>query len=204
MGSDLNLGFHQMTYPAGFAQRYLSGLELWGETLAEPELAAWFDDEREGYANLGYNATSIDDGYEYDELSRYTGWRHLPERRWRHALGLGSATGVEFLPVAGSVDKITIVEPSQQLRAASVGAVALNYAEPQADGSLSFPDGTFDLVVCFGVLHHIAKVSKVIDELSRCTAPGGYLLIREPIISMGDWRRARVGITARERGIPLQ
>jgi hypothetical protein len=30
----------------------------------------------------------------------------------------------------------------------------------------------------------------------------GYMLLREPITSMGDWRKARIGATKRERGIP--
>ena len=37
----------------------------------------------------------------------------------------------------------------------------------------------------------------------RCLKPGGYALVREPIISMGDWRKPRTGLTKRERGIPL-
>ena len=31
----------------------------------------------------------------------------------------------------------------------------------------------------------------------------GYVLIREPIVSLGDWRKPRKGLTKRERGIPL-
>jgi hypothetical protein len=53
------------------------------------------------------------------------------------------------------------------------------------------------------VLHHIPNVSYVIRELYRCLQPGGYALLREPVVSMGDWTRPRPGLTRRERGIPL-
>jgi len=38
----------------------------------------------------------------------------------------------------------------------------------------------------------------------RCTSPRGIVIIRDPIVSMGDWRKKRPGLTKRERGIPLQ
>ena len=54
------------------------------------------------------------------------------------------------------------------------------------------------------VLHHIPNVSEVVAELGRVTKTNGYTLIREPIVSMGDWRYQRKpGLTKRERGIPL-
>ena len=61
----------------------------------------------------------------------------------------------------------------------------------------------FALVTCFGVLHHIPNVSFVMSELGRVLEPGGVMLLREPVISMGDWRKPRRGLTKRERGIPL-
>jgi ubiquinone/menaquinone biosynthesis C-methylase UbiE len=65
-----------------------------------------------------------------------------------------------------------------------------------------FPDETFDLITCISVLHHIPNVSFVLSELCRVLKPDGYLLLREPINSMGDWRTKRPGLTANERGIP--
>jgi SAM-dependent methyltransferase len=75
---------------------------------------------------------------------------------------------------------------------------------PRPTGVLEFSDGAFDLVTVFGVLHHIPNVSFVLSELIRVLKPGGYLIVREPIISMGDWRRPRPGLTKNERGIPLR
>lgn len=41
--------------------------------------------------------------------------------------------------------------------------------------ALSFPDGYFDCVYSFGVLHHIPDVDKVLAEISRVLKPGGVL-----------------------------
>lgn len=46
--------------------------------------------------------------------------------------------------------------------------------------SLSFEDGTFDGVVCFEALGHVAEVERVLDELRRVLRPGGMLLISSP------------------------
>jgi hypothetical protein len=35
-------------------------------------------------------------------------------------------------------------------------------------------------------------------------APGGLFVLREPNSSMGDWRKPRPGMTANERGPPLE
>ena len=65
------------------------------------------------------------------------------------------------------------------------------YPYDDSNASMEFPNNYFDLITSFGVLHHIPDVSKVFSELSRVLAPGGYLLIREPIVSMGDWSYPR-------------
>jgi hypothetical protein len=49
----------------------------------------------------------------------------------------------------------------------------------------------------------IPNVSHVVAELVRVLKPGGHLLLREPIVSMGDWRGWRSGLTQNERGIPV-
>ena len=52
-------------------------------------------------------------------------------------------------------------------------------------------------------MHHIPNVSYVLQECYRCLEPGGIMLLREPITSLGDWRKPRTGLTKRERGIPF-
>ena len=63
--------------------------------------------------------------------------------------------------------------------------------------------GTADLATCLGVLHHIPNAGHVLAEIARVLRPGGIFLMREPILTMGDWRRPRRGLTQNERGFPL-
>ncbi|MEU2629897.1 methyltransferase domain-containing protein [Kitasatospora sp. NPDC007106] len=185
-----------------FAERYLSGLELWGDDFGPAQIEEWFADEREAYANLGA-ASSDSEAYGYSGFNRQYGFRYLPDRRFRRALGVGSAFGGEFLPVLDRIDDITILEPSAHLRSAALRSTPVRYEDPVPSGDMPFDDRSFDLVLCFGVLHHIPNVSKVVREIGRVTAPGGWVLLCEPVVSMGDWRSAdRPGLTRRERGIP--
>jgi SAM-dependent methyltransferase len=62
---------------------------------------------------------------------------------------------------------------SQVLRVFSLPGVVL-----ECDAtSLDFPDGTFDVVYSFGVLHHIPEVEKAAAEIGRVLKPGGELLV---------------------------
>jgi 2-polyprenyl-3-methyl-5-hydroxy-6-metoxy-1,4-benzoquinol methylase len=44
---------------------------------------------------------------------------------------------------------------------------------------LSFPDASFDYVLCWGVLMHVPEVERAIDELARVVRPGGKLVLSE-------------------------
>lgn len=183
---------------------YLSGDKIYGDDFGPEQIHAWFEDECEGYANLG--AKELDETqYEYQALNQFHGFRHLPEdARFEHVLGFGSCFGGEFEPIAHRVDRLTIVDPSDAFVRPSIFGVPCTYVKPVESGTLPFADSTFDMLTCFGVLHHIPNVSHVVSEMARCLKPGGYALIREPIVSMGDWRQARPGLTKHERGLPLQ
>jgi len=183
---------------------YLSGDKLYGDDFGAEDIRAWFEDEREAYANLG--AKELDETqYEYHALNQFHGFGHLPAHlRFEHVLGFGSCFGGEFEPIAHRVGCLTIVDPSDAFVRSSVFGVPCTYVKPVESGTLPFADASFDMLTCFGVLHHIPNVSHVVSELARCLKPGGYALIREPIVSMGDWRQPRPGLTKRERGLPLR
>ena len=141
--------------------------------------------------------------YEYHALNWLHGFRHLPKNKLFRILGLGSAYGDELLPVVRQAKTITILDPSSAFQHHEIEGVPLNYVKPQVSGVIAEPDGSFDLATSFGVLHHIANVGFVLAELHRVLESDGYLLLREPIVSMGDWRQPRAGLTRNERGIPL-
>lgn len=182
---------------------YLSGKKLYGDDFDSEEIKGWFEDEREGYADLGAKDSNEAD-YEYHALNQFHGFRYLPAGvLLPNVLGFGSCYGGEFLPIADRIGKLTIVDPSEAFVRHSVFGIDCEYVKPVDSGTLPFADESFDLFTCFGVLHHIPNVSYVIGELARCLKPGGYGLIREPIVSMGDWRNPRPGLTKRERGLPI-
>lgn len=180
---------------------HFDGLELFGETLTDREVEEWFSDEAEAYHHLYANQPGYN--YEYEALNLRHGYSKLPEKRYSRALGLGAAYGHELLPIAHAVDRFVVVESSPAYEDGSVLGQGTEWVAAQRSGDIDLPTGSIDLSVCFGVLHHIPRVSHTIRELARVSGPGGYILIREPVISMGDFNSLRAGLTPHERGIPL-
>jgi SAM-dependent methyltransferase len=181
---------------------YFSGNKLFGNDFSQEQIDAWFADEAEGYFTLTQSSDS-EYAYGYHALNARHGFSGLPNRRFGHLLGVGSAYGDELKPILARCDRVSILEPSDGFTNTSLDGVPVSYVKPISSGEMPFESDSLDLITCFGVLHHIPNVGKVVDEFYRTLKPGGYALIREPIISMGDWRKPRSGLTKRERGIPL-
>jgi SAM-dependent methyltransferase len=182
---------------------YFSGKKLYGDDLSLSEIQTWYDDEKEGYANLGAGESEHYQYY-YHNLNITHGYNYLPSgKHFTKVLGIGSAYGTEFEPIKNRISELYMLEPSDQLVTQEIFGIKPVYQKPTVEGKIEFEDNLFDLITCFGTLHHIPNVSFVMSEMSRILKPGGYLLIREPIISMGDWRKARTGLTRHERGIPI-
>lgn len=182
-------------------EKFLAGDALYGDDFNLQQIEEWFATEQEGYAELGAS-DSENYSYGYHALNKFHGFSRLPDVSLEHVLGYGSAYGHELLPVAARTKKITIVDPSEAFTQNTIFGIPVNYVTPTPSGDLPFETNSFDLICCFGVLHHIPNVSHVLSEFSRVLKPGGHLLLREPIVSMGDWRNPRKGLTKNERGIP--
>ncbi|HIG41755.1 MAG: class I SAM-dependent methyltransferase [bacterium] len=181
---------------------YFNGHELIGDTFSHDEIEQWFEQEVEGYFGLYGNAEERK-AYGNHALNAHYLFKHLPDGDFPVVMGLGSGNGDEFEPIAARCGKITIVDPSDGHSDTVRWGVDIAYEKAVNSGVLGFEDDTFDLIVCFSCLHHIPNVSFVVSELFRVLKPGGTILIREPIISMGDWRAPRLGLTRNERGLPL-
>lgn len=177
----------------------LRGRRLYGEALDEVGIAEWFEAERDGYAGL----VGTDDGERRtDALHRHHALRFLPPRRYPVAVALGAADGSEFPAIAPLVDRFVAVEPGRSFWRKDIAGVPAEYRDPQPGGEIDLPASSVDLACAFGVLHHVPNVSAVLRGLGRVMAPGAPLVLREPIVSLGDFRRPRPGLTANERGIP--
>lgn len=181
---------------------YFSGRKLYGDDFDDTQLRVWYDGEKEGYAGEVL-ANQGEYRYHYHELNRFHLYGRVEVPEGAHAIGLGSAYGHEFLPIADRLSKITIIDPSDEFAAhGALGITPLEYRKPALDGKLDFPDNHFHVATSMGALHHIANVSAVLGEFHRCLVPGGCMLVREPIVTQGDWRQPRRGLTKNERGIP--
>lgn len=184
--------------------QYFSGQRLYGDDFSLEEIKQWHEEETEGYANLG-NKHKDTYTYDYHALNIVHGFNHIKDiQRFDKALGIGSAWGLEFEPIIDKINSLTIVEPSDHMVSHKIGNITPHYSKPAVDGKLGFDDNTFDLITAFGVLHHIPNVTFVFDELVRVLRPNGVLLVREPVVTQGDWRKPRPGVTKNERGIPVE
>jgi len=183
-------------------EEYFSGRFLYGDDFSEAQLVEWYEGEKEGYAG-SVLAKRGEYQYHYHELNRFHFFSRIKIEPDATALGLGSAYGHEFQPIAPSLAKITIIDPSDEFAAhGSLEGTPLEYRKPALDGKLDIADGQFHLATSFGSLHHIANVSRVVREIHRVLIDGGCMLVREPIVTQGDWRRRRGNLTKNERGIP--
>jgi len=184
------------------AENYLSGERLYGDDLSQSQIDQWYQDESEGYSSLDH-PDAQNPIYVYHELNKLHGFSRLPDKKFPQALGVGSAYGEEFLPVINKVEKLTVLDPSEKFVRDRIYDLPAEYVKPVASGKMPFEDEVFDLCLCLGALHHIPNVTFVVAEIFRCLKAGGFAVIREPIVSMGDWNSSRAGLTKHERGIPL-
>jgi SAM-dependent methyltransferase len=182
-------------------ESYFAGHRLYGEDLSAQELAEWLKDEEEGFADLG----AKDRGaytYGYHAVNIEHGFRHLDGRRFRHVLGFGSAYGHELRPLISRVEAVSLLDASSSFVVSDIDGTPVRYIKAVSSGDIDLVDESIDLITCFGVLHHIPRVSHTLAEMHRVLRQGGVALIREPITTMGDWRAQRPGLTKHERGIP--
>jgi len=187
---------------------WFSGELLYGDDLSGPELADWFASEEGAYHEIrtkqDFRTRQGEYVYGYHYLNYWYGYRNLVGRHFRCALALGCARGDDVSPIASQVERIVAIEPARGWWRDSIAGTPACYLAPQVSGDIDLADAVVDLAVSFSTLHHIPNVSHTLAELSRVMVPGGMLVLREPISSMGDWRKPRTGLTPNERGIPMR
>ena len=186
-------------------KKYFNGHELYGDNLSQEQIKQWFKEEKEGYSSIASKELELlSKGiYLYNNINVFHGYSKLDtHKRYATVLGIGSATGHEFQPIIDKIDDLYILEPSSELQKNKISN-KINYVAPNESGRIPFSDESFDLITCFGVLHHIPNVTLVLKEIFRVLKKDGKFLLREPIISMGDWREKRPGLTKNERGISV-
>lgn len=121
------------------------------------------------------------------ERKRYELQPHIPDILskidWhgKRVLEIGTGVGTDARDIIGrggiytgiNIDRGSTDLTSQALRSFSLPGVVMQGNAT----SLDFPDGTFDVVYSFGVLHHIPEAEKAVAEIYRVLRPGGELLV---------------------------
>jgi len=181
-------------------EQYKSGDKLYGDDFKINQIEQWYKEEEEAYAQLeGENITQ--DNFEYTNIDQLFGFPNICIKKYEFVLGFGASWGYEFIPIISRIQNLIIIDSSEITRSATLGNIKPEYIKANSTGKIDFEDNSFNLITSFSVLHHIPNVSFVISELIRVLSVEGYLLIREPIHSMGDWSTNRSGLTKNERGI---
>jgi ubiquinone/menaquinone biosynthesis C-methylase UbiE len=92
--------------------------------------------------------------------------------RARSVLDVGSGTGraIRFLRQQCSGLRVEGVEPVGELREQARALGTVLYDGNGTD--LPFPDGSFDVVMSFGLLHHVADPAPVVTEMIRVARLG--------------------------------
>jgi 2-polyprenyl-3-methyl-5-hydroxy-6-metoxy-1,4-benzoquinol methylase len=117
---------------------------------------------------------------EVEHLARYRWAGQLVAGRTVLDAGCGVGYGSAMLARAGAGEVVGLDLSAKVIEAAGKAAPA-NASFIVGDvHALPFPDGRFDIVVCFEVIEHVESQDDVIAELARVLAPGGVLAISSP------------------------
>jgi protein-L-isoaspartate O-methyltransferase len=142
----------------------------------DPDLAATRDDVPERFVPDEMRGELI----EAEHLARYEWAASIAAGRRALDAGCGTAYGTAML-AAASAHSATGVDIAggvlEAVRADVPDAVRLDVGDVR---DLPYEDASFDLVVCFEVIEHVAEQDAALGELARVIAPSGVLLISSP------------------------
>jgi SAM-dependent methyltransferase len=94
-------------------------------------------------------------------------------------LGCGDGRVAGELSRAGA--RVSGVDPSSAaLERARAAYPQLDFHAPLADGRLSLPDCSFEVVISLNVLQHVADTQLLLSEARRVLVPGGLLAVAVP------------------------
>ena len=135
---------------------------------------------------VGGDETSLDYFLEV-ERSRYEQqpWQHARFRFEQYTdrrvleIGVGLGTDLVQFAKAGAVcHGIDITDRHLELAARNFALRGLPVTLKKSDAArIEYPDGYFDVVYSFGVIHHIPDAAAVLREIHRVLKPGGRCLI---------------------------
>ena len=134
----------------------------------EPITLAWFNE-------LAYKRYEVYYEYIKEEMEfEY----HRGEEVLEIGCGIGTDS-VEYAKYGANVTATDLGHDQVMLTKLNFDLRNLPYREVREANaeSLPFKDGTFDLVVCFGVIHHTPDTQKTIHEMFRVLKPDGKAIV---------------------------
>ncbi len=172
----------------------MSWLKKWFDLPRVPEPEVMDDSgEVEAYSSAAAQAylNKIDDTFVEHAERLLRGRALLAETG--HALDIGCGPGQIVLKLAQRLPGWRFTGVDRSANMVRQALAARDHAVPRgggeltarvdfrvADGSkLPFADGTFDLVLCNSVLHHLEQPARLLVEMARVAAPGGAILLRD-------------------------
>lgn len=95
-------------------------------------------------------------------------------------IGCGNGYGGYLLNQLGPKSYIGLDVMEEQIAIARKNHPQYEFLVQDAADLRQFADGSKDMVIIFGVLHHIPEWRKTLDEIARVLKPGGSLFLEEP------------------------
>jgi 2-polyprenyl-3-methyl-5-hydroxy-6-metoxy-1,4-benzoquinol methylase len=113
-----------------------------------------------------------------EHLARYRLAARLAEGKRVLDAGCGEGYGTALLSAAGAKSVVGVDVDSETLEGARE-RYGLDFQVADVR-DLPFPDGSFDLVVCFETIEHVEEPERALAHLRRVLAPDGILVISTP------------------------
>ena len=189
-----------------------------GESSVKAAERKWHDDWYDAHARQGYDDDPRDfmEGFRRVHLCDFCGggWSYWGDARRELFSTLGDVRDLRILDYGCGHGQLGVYLALQGAEVTgfdlSPNAVEIANSAAQRYGlrcsfdvrdaeELSYPDARFDMVIGFGVIHHVIKYSKSAFHLRRVLKPGGRAVFHETLWSNPLIRLAR-RFTSEEKG----
>ena len=146
----------------------------WRERAADPTAAAYLAEVEQRFLSESWFAQP-------DGAPPYSGLIPFEELHGKDVLEIGCGSGVHsrLLAEAGAnVTAVDLTPTAVEMTKARLEQHGLAASVLEADAEqLPLPDGAFDFVWSWGVIHHSAQTPRVVAEIARVLRPGGRLAL---------------------------